>query len=63
MTSEQIRQHIDRYFVAVHGKGYVYRAPETFQNVLECWMLAVGADQGEVAEECITQIEQHFGGK
>lgn len=60
---EAISEHIHRYFVAVYGKNYVFRAPETFPNVLERWMLATatsiqnGHDSG-VAEECMKLIEK-----
>lgn len=52
-----VKGMIHRYFVAVHGRSYIYRAPETFDNVLERWMLAVAADNQEVAEEHMRTIE------
>jgi hypothetical protein len=55
-----IASQIDRYFKAVHGKDYVFRAPETFPNAVERWMLAVAADSEESAEEEIRLIEQHM---
>lgn len=59
----EVRKQIHRYFVAVHGKDYIYRAPETFPNRVERWMLAVlrGDDDGiEAAENQIALIEEHF---
>jgi len=60
MDQEKVKEHIDRYFKAVHGPTYVYRAPETFQNAVEQWMLAVAADSEEMAEHTIATIEDHF---
>lgn len=60
---EIVKEHIHRYFKAVHGQGYVYRAPETFQNRLERWMLAVMKDDQTSmleAEAEIREIEEHF---
>lgn len=55
---EAINHHIDRYFVAVHGKDYHYRAPETFDNVLERWMLHILRGDSELASEAINKIEE-----
>lgn len=55
-----IRKQAQRYLEARYGKDYVYRAPETFENVLERWIWAVAAGTPELAEECMTQIEAHF---
>lgn len=57
---EKIKEHIHRYFLAVYGKEYFYRAPETFSNVLERWMLAIMAGDLTIAEQHIEAIEQHF---
>lgn len=54
----QVLQQMHRYFTAVHGKDYVYRAPETFGNVLERWMLAVLAGDMEYADESMDLIEK-----
>lgn len=61
--NETVKDHIHRYFVSVHGRGYVYRAPEMFQNRLERWMLAILRDDQtglNQAEEEIREIEEHF---
>lgn len=55
-----LKDHIHRYFVAVHGEDYVYSAPETFPNVLEQWMLIVAAGDMKTAEKAIVAIENHF---
>ena len=59
---EQIKGHVHRYFVAVYGKGYIYKAPELFQNTVERWMLHVSAGDMEEAEREIAAIEEHFKG-
>lgn len=56
--ADRIAAHIHRYFVAVHGPDYVYRAPETFGNMLERWMLAVAAGEVDFAGELMGQIER-----
>ncbi len=60
-TSEagMIRGHAQRYFRAVYGPDYIYRAPETFGNLLERWIWAIGAGQPEMAHACIADIERH----
>lgn len=59
-TLELVKEQIHRYFVAVHGEKYGYRAPETFGNKLEQWMLCVAGDNMESAEQHISDIEGHF---
>lgn len=54
----QVRAHIHRYFVAIHGPDYAYRAPETFGNLLERWMWAVAAGETDFADELMGQIER-----
>jgi hypothetical protein len=57
-----LKDHINRYFVARHGKDYFYRAPETYDNALERWMLAVGAGDMGRAEHWIGEIENYWKG-
>lgn len=52
-----IQAQIYRYFAAVYGDNFVYAAPETFPNVLEQWMLAVRAENLDIADELMTKIE------
>lgn len=49
--------HINRYFLAVYGRDYVYRAPETFDG-FEQWMLAVASGNEKIAEEKISAMEK-----
>lgn len=59
----KIREMINRYFKARYGDDYVFRAPETFENALERWMLFICTDEGmELAEETMTRIEAMIGG-
>lgn len=60
---DQVRSQIHRYFVAVHGEDYIYRAPEMFRNMLERWMLGIarGGEEGiKYADTCIAAIEEHY---
>lgn len=54
-----IRDHANRYLKAVYGPDYVYRAPETFGNLVERWIWAVSAGLPEMAHACIAEIERH----
>ena len=58
VTLEDVKAHIHRYFVAVYGADYVYRAPETFGNALERWMIAVSIGVLDFAEKQMEYIEQ-----
>jgi len=53
-----IRDHANRYLCAVYGPDVVYRAPETFGNLVERWIWAVGAGMPETAHACIADIER-----
>ena len=57
---EQIKAQIHRYFVARYGEDYVYKAPETFDNLLEQWMAAVARGSMEFADELMTRIENYW---
>jgi phage-related protein len=57
MDQTQLRNMIDRYFKARYGDSYVFRAPETFDNALERWMLYVAGGSGDLAEQEIVRIE------
>ena len=48
------------YLRARYGDDYVYRAPETFGNVVERWIWAVAAGSLAMADECMTAIETHM---
>jgi hypothetical protein len=54
-----IRDHASRYLRAVYGPDYIYRAPETFGNLLERWIWAVAAGVPEIAHASIADIERH----
>lgn len=56
------RDQARRYLEARYGKNVWFRAPETFGNVLERWIWAVASGAAELAEECMTLIEQHLKG-
>lgn len=54
---DPVRAQAARYMTARFGPDYVYKAPETFENVLERWIWAVGADEMGLAEQCMIEIE------
>lgn len=54
---EQVRQQINRYFVGLYGENYTYRAPETFPNQLEVWMLLVCSGDITAADEQMENLE------
>lgn len=55
---EQVREQINRYFVGLYGQDYTYRAPETFSNQLEVWMLLVCSGDLPAAEEQMQKLER-----
>jgi len=57
---EAIRSQAKRYLEARYGESVWFKAPETFENVLERWIWSIASDAPELAEQCMTQIEQHF---
>jgi hypothetical protein len=57
--AHMIRDHASRYLRAAYGPDYIYRAPETFGNLLERWIWAVAAGVPEMAHACIADIERH----
>lgn len=57
LSEEKLQEHISRYFRAMYGKTYVYKAPEGYPNALERWMLYVSGGHEEMAEKEIKNIE------
>jgi hypothetical protein len=59
VTSELItvQAQVHQYFTALYGENYVYRAPETFDNALERWMLMVASGDLDAASRQMTEIE------
>jgi hypothetical protein len=58
----KLQEHVGRYFRARYGDDYVFKAPETFPNALERWMLyiASGNEGGDaMAETTMKDIEEH----
>ncbi len=56
---QKIQDQVSRYFKAVYGDDVVFRAPETFPNVLERWMIYATTPGGEkLAEEHMQFIEK-----
>lgn len=63
---DRVREQASRYLAAVYGKNVGFRAPETFDNVLERWIVAVaGGSEDTLGEECMQAIEakmaEHHG--
>lgn len=53
-----VQQQVHRYFSALYGESYAYRAPETFTNALERWMLLVASGDLIAAESQMAEIEK-----
>lgn len=53
-----VQHQIDRYFTTLYGENYVYRAPETFTNALERWMLYVASGNLNTAGIQMLEIEE-----
>ena len=51
--------HASRYLRAVYGPDVIYRAPETFGNLVERWIWAVASQVPEMAHAAIADIERH----
>lgn len=60
MTSDfiTVQAQVHQYFTALYGENYVYRAPETFDNTLERWMLLVASGDLDAASSQMAEIEQ-----
>ena len=54
---QRTKEQLHRYFIAVYGEDYVFRAPETFPNLLEQWMLAVMNGSMDFANDKMIMIE------
>lgn len=56
-----VREQARRYLEARYGESVWFKAPETFDNVLEQWIWSVANDcEGTLGEECITAIEERM---
>lgn len=51
-----VQSQIHDYFTALYGQSYAYRAPETFTNALERWMLLVVSSNLDAAESQMSEI-------
>lgn len=61
LLAMEVRRQAHRYMQAIHGKDYVFRAPETFGNVLEQWIWSVASGVEEtLGEKCIAAIEERM---
>lgn len=54
----EVRRQINRYFVGLYGEDYGYRAPETFPNQLEVWMMLVCSGDLAAAGDQMTKLER-----
>lgn len=55
------REQAGRYLSARFGAAWTYKAPETFENLIErrIWSVACGAPA--VGETCVAAVEAHLG--
>lgn len=52
------RNHAQRYLEARYGESWMYRAPETYPNILERWIRAVADGNEDAAEDAMLTIEE-----
>ena len=57
------RDQACRYLAATYGPSVWWRAPETFDNVLERWILALANVRPKAAEEAMARIEEMAAGR
>jgi hypothetical protein len=58
---DKIRGQAKRYLEARYGEDVWFRAPETFDNVVERWIWAVASSaEDTIGEECMTAIEEQL---
>ena len=62
MDPQKVREMIHRYFVARYGEDYTFKAPETFDNALERWMLYVAMNAEDMASQEMAKIEAWCSG-
>lgn len=54
---KEVRDQARRYMVAMYGKDWVFRAPETFGNFIIQWVWAIASGELDFADEQMQQIE------
>lgn len=53
-----VREQAQRYLAAMYGETWVFKAPETFGNLVERWIWAVASSaEGTLGEEAVGKIE------
>jgi hypothetical protein len=53
----KIRVQADKYMTVVHGRGYCYRAPEMYSNLIERWIYCIAGGRIDAAEVVMFDIE------
>jgi hypothetical protein len=54
---QEFRCQARRYLEAVYGKDVWFRAPETFENLVERWIWTVSTGMTSPGNEIMTEIE------
>jgi len=54
---QQLQDQVARYFRARYGNDWAFKAPETFPNALERWMIYSTARDNHMAEAEMANIE------
>jgi len=52
-----ISRQANRYFTAVYGPDWVYKAPEQFPNLVEQWIWALAAGDLDLSETVMAKLE------
>jgi len=53
----RVRDQATRYFRAVYGDNWIYRAPEQWTNLVERWIWAVSSGDFDFAETVMANLE------
>ncbi len=53
----EVHRQASRYFNAVHGPDWVFKAPEQWANLVERWIWALAAGDLVFADEVMARLE------
>ena len=53
----KVARQAGRYFTAVHGPDWIFKAPEQWANLVERWIWAVASGDVEFSEQVMGQLE------
>jgi hypothetical protein len=63
LNYQRTRNQARLYLEARYGKDVWFRAPETFENLVERWIWTIASGLPDPGYELISQIEAHWEAK